>query len=36
MADFTNVGANPKKFYDNMVYEELEFRKQKGADHSVG
>ena len=37
MADFTNVGPAPtKKFYDEMVYEELEFRKQKGADHSVG
>ena len=37
MADFTNVGPAPtKRFYDEMVYEELEFRKQKGADHSVG
>jgi hypothetical protein len=29
MADFTNVGSNnnTKKFFDDMVYEELEFRK---------
>ena len=29
MADFTNVRSNnnTKKFFDDMVYEELEFRK---------
>lgn len=37
MADYTNVGSNNQKtFFDKMVYEELEFRKKKNADHSVG
>jgi hypothetical protein len=37
MADTTNVGSNNQKtFFDKMVYEELEFRSKKGADHSVG
>ena len=38
MADTSNVGSNPntKTFFDKMVYEELEFKKQKNGDHSVG